>query len=31
MFLGDRDSFRDLEVSLPDDLSELANNTRADL
>jgi hypothetical protein len=31
MSLGDPDSFRDLEVSVPDDLSELANKTRADL
>jgi hypothetical protein len=31
MSLGDPNSFRDLEVSVPDDLSELANKTRADL
>jgi hypothetical protein len=31
MSLGDPDSFRDLEVSVPDDLSELANKTRADI
>jgi hypothetical protein len=31
MSLGDPDNFQDLEVSVPDDLSELANKTRADL
>jgi hypothetical protein len=31
MSLGDPNSFRDLEVSVPDNLSELANKTRADL
>jgi hypothetical protein len=31
MSLGDPNSFRDLKVSVPDDLSELANKTRADL